>query len=76
MASANRFQPTSFWKLLTEGKIEIPLLQRDYAQGREGQKRLRERFLKRLRKALDTTDEEMPLILDFIYGSPAKPAST
>ena len=33
----------SFWKLLNEKKIIIPIIQRDYAQGREGKEFLRER---------------------------------
>lgn len=58
--------PISLWKLLRDRKIEIPIIQRDYAQGRNGYERLRERFLQTLQKALDAP--EQPLILDFIYG--------
>ena len=35
----------SFWGLLTSKKIVIPIIQRDYAQGRIGKEYLRERFL-------------------------------
>lgn len=45
-------------------KIIIPILQRDYAQGRPNEKRVRDRFLKSLYGAI--TNE--PIVLDFIYG--------
>ena len=47
-------------------KIIIPIIQRDYAQGRKGSDiaRVRERFLTSLYKAI----EEDPITLDFIYG--------
>lgn len=54
----------TFWKLL-ETKVEIPIIQRDYAQGREDKEELRNRFLGELIAALDGT----PIVLDFIYGS-------
>lgn len=57
----------SFWKLLNDKKIVIPIIQRDYAQGREGKEFLRERFLGQLFDALK--DNARPLVLDFVYGS-------
>lgn len=57
----------SFWKLLNDKKIVIPIIQRDYAQGREGKEFLRERFLGQLFNALK--DDAKPLVLDFVYGS-------
>lgn len=62
---------TSFWKLLQEQYIEVPIIQRDYAQGREEQAPLRKRFLSSLKKALDNAGNESmdSLTLDFIYGS-------
>lgn len=59
-------QQTTFWKFLQNRKIEIPIIQRDYAQGRIGKEKLREKFLKDLKKALD--DNEI-LKLDFVYGN-------
>ncbi|MBK5262419.1 MAG: DUF262 domain-containing protein [Peptostreptococcaceae bacterium] len=47
-------------------EIEIPMIQRDYAQGREDQKEVRDRFLNAIFSALK---EESTLNLDFIYGS-------
>lgn len=55
----------SFWKFLTENTIEIPILQRDYAQGRKGKEELRKSFLKDLKSALDSSQ---PQKLDFVYG--------
>ena len=51
------------WQPLS--KIEIPIIQRDYAQGREGKEELRENFLKFLLEAINGTPKE----LDFVYGS-------
>lgn len=47
-------------------KIEIPIIQRDYAQGRNGNeiKRVRDRFLDALLGAVKTS----PITLDFVYG--------
>lgn len=57
----------SFWSLLESKKIVIPIIQRDYAQGREGKEFLRERFLGQLFDVLQETSES--LTLDFVYGS-------
>ncbi|MEN9301786.1 MAG: hypothetical protein RL264_215 [Bacteroidota bacterium] len=61
--------PTSekltFRELIDKNKIEIPIIQRDYAQGREGKEELRENFLKFLLEAVKGTPKE----LDFVYGS-------
>ena len=62
----------SFVQLLkTCGRIEVPQLQRDYAQGRDTAKEVRDAFLDALYKALLLTrdDEALPLNLDFVYGS-------
>lgn len=57
---------TTFWKFLTDNTIEIPIIQRDYAQGRERKEHLRKNFLSDLKDALDNGKE---LKLDFVYGS-------
>lgn len=61
--------PTSekltFIELISKHSIEIPIIQRDYAQGREGKEELRENFLKFLLEAVKGTPKE----LDFVYGS-------
>lgn len=59
-------QAITFWNFLTENKIEIPIIQRDYAQGRLGKEILRKTFLSDLKKALDS---EETMKLDFVYGA-------
>lgn len=63
-------QQTSFWEFLKNHKIEIPVIQRDYAQGRIGKEKLREKFLADLKAALDgrLNGDESQLKLDFVYG--------
>ena len=59
---------TTFWQFLKQYKIEIPIIQRDYAQGRNGKEILRKNFLSDLKTALDKpTGKKMKL--DFVYGS-------
>ncbi|MBX3681637.1 MAG: DUF262 domain-containing protein, partial [Thauera sp.] len=61
-----------FSELLTRhGRIQVPLIQRDYAQGRADQQEVREEFLAALHEALRLPPEaeSLPLNLDFIYGS-------
>lgn len=59
---------TTFWKLICDNgvdKIDIPRIQRDYAQGRSEESERREKFLEAILKCLR---ESAPLHLDFIYG--------
>lgn len=53
------------------GRIRVPLIQRDYAQGRIDQAEVRDEFLLALEGALLLPPEsrDLPLNLDFIYGS-------
>ena len=53
------------------GEVEIPIIQRDYAQGRRDQRELRREFLSALYKSLSRSGKEEipPLDLDFVYGS-------
>ena len=60
---------TTFWKFIQEHTIEIPIIQRDYAQGRIGKESLRKGFLADLRESLDNQSE---MKLDFVYGSTEK----
>lgn len=57
----------SFYKLITEHIIEIPIIQRDYAQGRssENVSYIRERFVKSLVKHMIS---DKSLHLGFVYG--------
>jgi hypothetical protein len=65
-------QPITFCQLLARyPRIEVPLIQRDYAQGRATEKDVRDDFLKALHSALclRPEDPKLPLNLDFVYGS-------
>ena len=53
-------------EFLTKHEVEIPMLQRDYAQGRESQHEVADRFLKAIFEVLEKDGGS--LHLDFIYG--------
>jgi uncharacterized protein with ParB-like and HNH nuclease domain len=55
-----------FTELIQAHKLEIPIIQRDYAQGRKDKKEIRHNFLKALYESITTNN---PIKLDFIYGS-------
>jgi len=55
-------------KTIAFDKVEIPMIQRDYAQGRIGEKEIRSRFLNAIFNALIDNNQES-LEMDFIYGS-------
>lgn len=59
----------SFWELILKHKIEIPIIQRDYAQGRDDDKtkKIRNGFLKSIIDSLQS--ESCSLELDFVYGN-------
>lgn len=61
-------KPTSFFELIDNSKIVIPIIQRDYAQGRTNKKvvKIRSKFLEALFTALENPSK--PIELDFIYG--------
>jgi len=58
----------TFWKLLKENYIQIPIIQRDYAQGRDEDKvvRIRDKFLNTLYTIIKNDDKSIDL--DFVYG--------
>lgn len=59
---------TSFWSLINDYKVVIPIIQRDYAQGREIGKvpLIRENILNAMCSAFENPSN--PLELDFVYG--------
>lgn len=64
--------PVSLRGLLRESqRVEVPLIQRDYAQGRESEIDIRSGFLDALRESLllPREDARLPLNLDFVYGT-------
>lgn len=65
MSNNPKSEKLTFLELIKKQFIEIPIIQRDYAQGREGKEELRKNFLYSLKEAIDG----QPLELDFIYGS-------
>lgn len=56
----------TLYKLIEANKVVIPIIQRDYAQGRDSAIEVRKNFLKSIKDVLDS-DKEF-LNLDFIYG--------
>ena len=62
--NSTNFEKMSFLEMLEQHPIEIPMIQRDYAQGRESQKKLLQNFLKALKIAICKS----PIGLDFVYG--------
>lgn len=56
----------TFWNLLNQfTKVEIPIIQRDYAQGRPSEAKIRGKFINHLAEALKHRN---PVELDFVYG--------
>jgi len=60
-------QEYSFWKLISEYHIEIPGIQRDYAQGRKSERKIATDLIRDLFDALDST-ETKKVNLHFVYG--------
>ena len=58
--------PQTFWQFISAHRIEIPIIQRDYSQGRLGQEYVRNRFLSKIKESLDSGKR---LTLDFVYGT-------
>ena len=54
----------TFWKLLDENSIEIPIIQRDYAQGRIDENKIRDKFLDVLYNKIENIHETVNL--DFV----------
>ncbi|WP_185908895.1 hypothetical protein [Campylobacter troglodytis] len=53
-------------KFLNERNVEIPMLQRDYAQGRKCQEKVAKEFLDAIFAVL--CNDKKSLHIDFIYG--------
>ena len=58
----------SFYQLISKYQIEIPIIQRDYAQGRDNAKAadVRNALVKKMINAVEKEDET--LFFDFVYG--------
>ena len=69
MNTPNNNNTTTFAEFLSEHNVQIPIIQRDYVQGRamtDNEKEKRDDFVKKLMCALLTGG--MPYHLDFVYG--------
>ncbi len=60
----NQSEQLSFSQLLAKYTVQIPIIQRDYAQGRESKTSLRASFLFAIRDGI----QDAPIELDFVYG--------
>ena len=58
----------SFYQLISKFQIEIPVIQRDYAQGRKNPKAkdVRKSMVRSMVKSV--TEDDSPLFFDFVYG--------
>ena len=58
----------SFYQLISKYQIEIPIIQRDYAQGRDNMKAadVRKSLVEKMKIAVE--DEDKTLFFDFVYG--------
>jgi hypothetical protein len=66
MSSENRGKLYDFMGLMEDKVVEIPIIQRDYAQGRKDKKEIRREFLNAIKNSIL---ENKTINLDFIYGS-------
>ena len=60
----------TFWRLVEEFKIIVPIIQRDYAQGRKDDlkiEQIRKTFIQHLLEKINQNSHKSDL--DFIYGS-------
>ncbi len=60
---------STFWEVISDNQIEIPVIQRDYAQGRKNARvtPIRNKFVSDIINALKSKDDSK-LHLDFVYG--------
>ena len=61
---SSNYERLSFWSLLQRHPVQIPVIQRDYAQGRAGKAKVIDSFVSALQGAV----QSVPVELDFIYG--------
>ena len=67
MAEIDFGKKLNLGQLLENYEVTIPILQRDYAQGREGKEYIRENFLKDIKSCVNPNNKEEHKA-DFIYG--------
>lgn len=81
MADKNKYEQHSFKSFLEKYHVIIPMVQRDYAQGRttDDVNRVRNRFLDAIQTYLEKAEEDDDVIvmkMDFIYGETEQVRST
>lgn len=59
----------TLWEALSQYKINIPIIQRDYAQGRKGDRQIEQIRKGFIRNLLEHLFSQTPLELDFVYGA-------
>ncbi len=64
--AANTNDSMTFYELIREKRVEIPIIQRDYAQGRKDNREICRNFLKAIRESVEN---ESAVNLDFVYGN-------
>ena len=71
IANSRSGEELSLWDWLGSARIKIPMMQRDYAQGRKGLHYLRERFLESVFNTLmpGKKPDQQHVKLDFVYGT-------
>ncbi len=57
---------SDLWQLLEKYEVIIPIIQRDYAQGRKDKEYIRRAFLGKIKNSLDSGSS---VTLDFVYGN-------
>jgi len=62
----NHNEVLCFYDMLQKYNVEIPIIQRDYAQGRIGNQQILRNFLDALKISIA---EDSPINLDFVYGN-------
>ncbi len=65
MSDTKQERPWTLWTLLEKYKVVIPIIQRDYAQGRKGRETIRRKLICNIREGLE---KDTPVNMDFVYG--------
>ena len=65
MSDTKQERPWTLWTLLEKYKVVIPIIQRDYAQGRKGRETIRRKLICNIREGLKSGT---PVNMDFVYG--------
>lgn len=67
MSDTKQERPWTLWTLLEKYKVVIPIIQRDYAQGRKGRETIRRKLICNIREGLKS-GTPVTVNMDFVYG--------